>query len=128
MGLDSLLVRSFLERICNYFLGLSVIGWAVMGLLHESPDVRFSSVRCTISALNLVVGSFILIRMPVKQHGSIQLILAALPSLLIGGFAFKLSPQPALWSVSSQVLFSVGGVVAAGSFLFLVRVFLFCLR
>ncbi|MCP4678811.1 MAG: isoprenylcysteine carboxylmethyltransferase family protein [Deltaproteobacteria bacterium] len=49
--------------------------------------------------------------------------MAALPSLLIGGVAFKLSPEPALWPVHAQVLFAVGGVIAVVSFLFLGKSF-----
>ena len=111
------------ERIVNYLLGLSVISWAVLGLLHDPPDSRFTTVRITISGLNLVVGIFILLRMPVKENGSVRLIAAALPSLVIAGFAFKLSPTPIVWPVHAQGLFVAGGLLAAGSFVFLGKSF-----
>jgi len=91
--------------------------------MHEPPDARFTSVRITISTLNLIVGIFILLRMPVKQFGSLRLILAALPSLLVAGFAFKLSPRPDHWPLHAQILFAAGGIVASCSFLFLGKSF-----
>ena len=113
----------FSERICNWLLGLSVIGVAVLGLFYESPEFRFSPVRCTISLLNFVVGAFVLVRMPVKQHGSVRMIAVALPSLLVTGVAFKLAPKPHRWLLHTEILFIAGGLIAMVSFVFLHKSF-----
>jgi protein-S-isoprenylcysteine O-methyltransferase Ste14 len=114
---------SFHERLCNAFLGVSVIGWAVMGVVHASLEDRFTLVRITISLLNLIVGLFVMLRMPLAKSGSLKLILAALPSLLVAGIAYKLSPAPHLWPLPAQILFAAGGIIAVTAFLFLGRNF-----
>lgn len=94
-----------------------------MGPLQSLPVDRFTPVRLTISILNTVVGCFVLFRMPVSQHGSAPMIAVALPSLIVAGFAFKLSPAPHLWPVYAEILFAVGGSLAVWAFLFLGRSF-----
>jgi len=114
---------SFLERAFNWLLGLSVLSWAVLGLVNADPPARLTLVRIGISLINLTVGSLLIIRAPVVSHGSVGAIAASLPGLVVAGFALQSAPAPHLWNLPAQGLFAAGGLIALVSFVSLGRSF-----
>jgi protein-S-isoprenylcysteine O-methyltransferase Ste14 len=111
------------ERWFNTVFGLNVLAWAVLGVVHEDPAGRLSVVRVGIACLNVVVAVLLLLRRDAIRHAGTNEILWSLPSLVICGFAFKLSPAPADWPWYAESLFAAGVVLAVTSFLFLGRDF-----
>ena len=114
--LNTEVVRSneipFPERVFNLLLGLSIISWAVLGLVsNEHP--RPLTVRICIAALHIAVAIFILIRTGVRTNGSIQACLVALPAVVIGGWVFAFSPP--VWNTTAQAVMVVGTVVSITS-------------
>lgn len=63
-----------------------------------------------ISGLNGLVGLLFLMRPPARQDGDARSRGAALPALLLGGFAVKLAG--ATWPMGAQLLFCLGGLGA----------------
>jgi len=111
------------ERAFNIALGLSVVSWAVLGLIASEPDALRSIVRWAIASLNLLVGLLLIFRQPVRTNGSLRLCAIALPGLITAGLAFKISPTPTHWPVHAQVVFVTGFLVAATSLAWLGRNF-----
>jgi len=111
------------ERLFNWLLGFSVLSWAVLGLIDAEPEARFSAVRLSIGALSLCVGLLFLCRRPARRQGSLGLIAVCLPSLLIGGWAMKVAPQPQLWPWYAQATFVMGIVWTISGLLTLGRSF-----
>ncbi|MEO8498034.1 MAG: methyltransferase [Planctomycetota bacterium] len=108
------------ERFFNVLLGLSVLSWAFLGLTMTT-ETRPLAVRSAIAALNLVVGTLILIRARAERHGSFASCVAGIPALLTAGWA--LSIAPAAWSLPAQVIFLAGASLAIISFIYLGRCF-----
>lgn len=100
------------ERVFNTLLGLSIISWAILGFVsNEHP--RPTAVRICIASLHLTVAIFILIRSSVRTSGSLTACLAAMPAVLIGGWAFMYSPEH--WTIASQVILILGTAVTITS-------------
>ena len=123
VGVESPCPAPFPERLANTLFGLSVLSWAVLGLITSSVPERFSVVRISIAALNLCVGILFLFRDPLKKNGTVPAILASLPSLLIAGFALKLAAPLNRWPLGLEILFASGTAVAIFAFLTLGRSF-----
>jgi len=112
-----------LERAFNWALGLSVLSWAVLGLVNAEPLDRLTPVRLTISALNLAVGALFVARAPAIRHGSVADIAVAVPGVAVAGAALKLAPAPHEWPLWAEVPFVAGAALALVSFVFLGRSF-----
>jgi protein-S-isoprenylcysteine O-methyltransferase Ste14 len=112
-----------LERAFNWTLGLSVLSWAVLGLVNADPLDRLTPVRLTIGALNAVVGVLFVARAPLIRHGSVADVAVAIPAVAIAGFALKLAPPPHQWPVAAEMSFAAGAALALLSFVFLGRSF-----
>ncbi len=106
------------ERLFNILVGLSVISWAVLGLLQS-----LASPRWVIAALNVTVGLLLMTRSKIVEHGSTRAILASLPGLVVAGVALESAPSVDEWRLTAQALFAGGGALAILSFLFLGRSF-----
>jgi protein-S-isoprenylcysteine O-methyltransferase Ste14 len=105
------------EKVFNYSLALSVLSWAVLGL--ASADGLTAPVRWVVAALHITVAALLVLRSPVVIRGSFWSISASIPALVAAGWALKIAPHPRDWSVSAQVLFAAGGLLAIVSFLYL---------
>lgn len=107
------------ERIFNWLMGASMIWWAIMGLLQDG----ITPIRAGVSGLNAVIGILFILRFRQQIAGNLKSILISLPSFVVAGLSFRLSPSGAIWAVAPTVLFLVGVSVAMVSFLFLGRNF-----
>jgi protein-S-isoprenylcysteine O-methyltransferase Ste14 len=111
------------ERAFNWALGLSLLSWSALGLIHAEPDDRLTAVRLTVSGLNALVGILFVARAPVLRHGSIAAIGLAVPGVAVAGLALRLSPAPHEWPLAAQALFVAGAAFAAAAFTALGRSF-----
>ena len=111
------------ERAFNVLVGLSVLSWAVLGMTATDVSTRLTVVRIGITLLNLVVGFLFLVRMPLVREGGIRDALLCIPSLVVCGFAFKLSPPAHTWPILAQATFAIGIVLTIVAFAFLGRSF-----
>ncbi|HJL17650.1 MAG TPA: isoprenylcysteine carboxylmethyltransferase family protein [Sandaracinaceae bacterium LLY-WYZ-13_1] len=109
------------ERAYDVALGLSAISWAGLGLW--GAEARPWSVRLALAALNLLVGGLLLIRHAPLASGGPRAVLAALPSLILGGAAVRLADGP--WPLAAQALFGLGAAGACASLATLGRSFAF---
>ena len=114
---------AFSERACNALVGLSVLSWAVLGMVTASEHERTAIVRLCTSAINVLVGLLFVLRRPLQRGGSITDIALCLPAFLASGLAFKLSSGPAEWPRVAETLFAGGTVLVLVSFLSLGRCF-----
>ena len=113
---------ALLERLFNLSCGLSVLFWAVMGVLHEGSFPP-SLPRIIISLLNLTVGILFIIRQPLKAQGSLWILAAAIPGVVIAGGTLRAAAPLSTWPLEAQLLFTFGGLFAVLSFFFLGRSF-----
>jgi protein-S-isoprenylcysteine O-methyltransferase Ste14 len=111
---------SLAERTFNVLLGLSISSWAFLGLTMTA-EARPLAVRAAIAALNLVVGTLIVMRSRVRQHGSLTSCVAGIPALLTAGWALRVAPFA--WPLAAQSLFFIGATLAIISFVYLGRCF-----
>ncbi len=108
------------ERWFNFLLGVSVLGWAGMGLI-SSWQQRPAAIILVIAALHLCVGILLIFRDQASAHGDLRACSIAVPAVLVGGWVLQFSPSQ--WNVWATGLFVVGGTVTVISFLFLGRCF-----
>ncbi|MBC8350489.1 MAG: DUF1295 domain-containing protein [Planctomycetes bacterium] len=108
------------ERTFNILLGLSILSWAFLGLTMTVEE-RPLAVRAAISALHLLVGTLVLIRVRVERSGSLDSCLAAIPAMLTAGWALRVAPSS--WLVPAQSIFLAGTLLAVVSFIYLGRCF-----
>ncbi len=109
------------ERAFDIALAISTASWAILGLT-EVPD-RPIAVRIALAVINGSVAILIATRRAPERHGSVAMIFAALPSMILGGAAVRLADGP--WSWPAQAVFVVGAVLATCSLLALGRSFAF---
>lgn len=101
-------------------VGLSLLSWAVLGLLQEGgPPIE---ARFIAAALNATVGLLFLFRAPASAHGTVATTVRALPSALVLGLAWRFSPTTP-WPVPSLVLTAAGALLAVTALLSLGRSF-----
>jgi protein-S-isoprenylcysteine O-methyltransferase Ste14 len=85
-----------LERFLDALLAASSISWAALGLLHDGGPPL--AARLGAAAVNATAGVLFLVREPVGEPPRWQDGLRALPSILVGAAAWKLSgpswPEP----------------------------------
>ena len=111
------------EKIFNILMGMSVISWASFGIIIDIETAHISSVRISISVLNLFVGFRFLIRNRLVSQAKYSSILLSLPSFIAAGLAFKISPRTDTWPIYAELLFLCGASIAIVSFIFLGRNF-----
>lgn len=104
-------------------IGLSVLSWAVLGMVHADATDRWSAPRLTITGLDLLVGGLLLARAAPLRSGSPAHIAAALPAFLVGGAAVTLAPAPGAWPCFAAAPFVAGAGAVALSLGFLGRSF-----
>lgn len=110
------------ERVCNWLLGLSALGWSVKAIVGVEAETRFTAVPITLCALNALVGVLFLLRAPLQVASRPFFLAAALPSFLLGGLLMRLA-QPQPWPIYSQGMFAGGGLLAFVSLAYLGRSF-----
>lgn len=106
---DACLPRS--ERVFNVLLGLSVLSWAVLGMVYSAPPSRYSLSRLVITVLHVAVGSLLILRAPMVHQASTRDVAASLPALVLGGCALWAAPQGDAWPRYSEGLFAAGGLL-----------------
>lgn len=111
------------ERVINWGFGLSLIFWGIAGFFSNIEVTLNSPVRMLITILNMTVGFLLIFRKPLLVNGSMASILISLPSLICGGWIFKLSKPLLLWPGYAEALFLIGGTIALISFISLGRNF-----
>lgn len=89
-----------------------------MVLHREGPP---SLVRASIAALDLVVAALFLARGAATVHGRLRDVLAAIPSIVLGGLAVKLAPSE--WPPVCEFAFALGAAFAIVSLATLGRSF-----
>lgn len=128
MGLDHLLTpaspepatrRDRTELALDVVLGVSVWIWALgLFLRDEGPPL---AVRASVALVNGGVGALFLARGPARAHGSTGALLAAVPSIALGGVALRVSPSE--WPLASTLAFALAALGAIASLLALGRSF-----
>ena len=108
-----------LRRIADILAGLSVLSWAVTGLLRH----QWTCPRICLTLLHTVAGCLFLFRERAKREGNLFLIAACLPSFLVGGMAFHLAAPASRWPLYSQIFFAIGTIMTISSLLTLGRSF-----
>ena len=76
-------------------------------------------VRICVSAINFLVGFLFLTRSPLTRKGTTSSIIFSLPSFLVAGLTFKLSPPTDMWPVYAEILFILGTLFTITSFIYL---------
>jgi len=112
-----------LEKSANFLLGASVLSWGVMGLAQVDLAHFASPVRWCIFLLNLTVAVAFWIRQPVRISGSLADLTLCLPSFLICGLAFGLTPPTVGWPILAEIVFALGTFAALWSLICLGRCF-----
>lgn len=105
------------ERVANVVFGVNIIAWGVLGITLAEPQIRWTVVRLSTSALHCVVGFLFLFRGEVVRHGSTFDMLQAVPSFAVCGLAFFAASPINQWSLHSEVLFAVATFFAIVSLL-----------
>lgn len=111
------------EETFNILLGLSLMSWAVLGIVTADDPARFTAVRLMIAFLHLSVAVLLIFRAPARQRGSPRHMAASLPALVISGWAINVAPLPQAWIWYAQLLFIAGGALTISAFFFLGRSF-----
>lgn len=111
--------RDGLDRALDACLGLTAIGWSVLGVVHDH-DLPLE-VRLALSAVNVVVGALFLSRTGVADRAAGSDVARALPSIVASGVAYRLA-APA-WSPAAIVVHDAFALVALISLLTLGRSF-----
>lgn len=94
------------QKIVDYTLGLSLWGWAVMGIATTWGDWQaILPVRCCLSALQLGIGTLFILRPAAVEQGSLKALLLSLPSFLVSGMVYRLSWPLAAWPLGAKTLF-----------------------
>ncbi|MCA9190051.1 MAG: methyltransferase [Pirellulaceae bacterium] len=107
------------ERLSNVAMGLSVVFSGFMGMAQTGSSDRWTIVRVSCAVLNLVVGSLFLFRSRPKREAPWSMIACCLPSVLIGGLAFRITPAPHAWPLGAQLLFAAAALLVVTSFVHL---------
>ena len=110
------------ELIINIALGLSIIGWGILGI-RQAFFETYSTVRLFSASLNVFLGCFILFRKPVLKAGSFRSMLISLPSFVLGGLLFKMAHPFENWPLWLECTFVAGVIATTLSFSFLGRNF-----
>lgn len=100
-------------------LAVSVWIWAAGLFLHEGGPPL--AVRVAVAVLNGGVGVLFLLRAPALAHGSSSAMLAAVPSIALGGIALRMAPE--VWPLPATIAFVAATALAVVALLFLGRSF-----
>jgi protein-S-isoprenylcysteine O-methyltransferase Ste14 len=107
------------ERAADVALGLSSLSWAVLGLLNDEGPPMLA--RAAAALVNATVGLLFLFREGALAHGSAVQLARALPSVVLGGIAWRISGHT--WPPALAVAFAVVAVLTCVTLLFLGRSF-----
>ena len=117
--------RALSARAFSVGMALTCASWVVLGLSQSPAADRWTPVRLGLALLHATVAILFALRIPAKAEGSVAYLIAALPSLILSGVLFRLSPPPSTWPWWLSGLFAGGAVFAAGSLAVLGRSFAF---
>ncbi len=98
-----------IEKALDVLLGISSLGWAVMGLLHEAGPPLLARIGAAL--VNATVGVLFIARAPVRVGASTREIARALPSALAGLVAWRVAGSA--WPEALSIAFvGVAALVA----------------
>ncbi|MBW2456756.1 MAG: hypothetical protein JRI68_19725 [Deltaproteobacteria bacterium] len=109
-----------MDRVADWALGLSALGWAVAGVVELQAT---SPVGLTVTVLNLVVGVLFLRRRRATRMVPIGENAICLGSVVSSLLAVSVAPPHEQWPLWPALLFTVAGVAAVFSLLDLGRSF-----
>ncbi len=87
--LDPASPEDTLHRLLDALLAASSLSWATLGLLHDAGPPL--TARLGAAAVNATAGVLFLVRRPVREPPRWQEAVRAVPSILVGGVAWRLS-------------------------------------
>lgn len=99
--------RVLQARVFSIGMALSCASWVVLGLLHASPEDRWTAGRLGIACLHATTAVLFALRVPAKEMLKAKDIFAALPSLALSGALFRLAPPPSQWPLWVNLVFVV---------------------
>ena len=111
-----------LEQAFDWLLGLSVLSWGVLRAT-SGTDRGTAPADWIIVALHVSVAALLFVRVPVLKRGSLDILAASVPALLVSGWALKVAPTTTRWPAHAEVVFASGGILAILAFVFLGRSF-----
>mgnify|MGYP006289946961 CR=1 FL=1 len=111
------------ERLFNICVGISVLSWALFGIIADIERFCITPVRISVALINLFVGFIFFIRKPLIRQGTISSIILSLPSFLASGFAYKIVQPTNIWPKYAELLFIIGAFFTIVSFVYLGRCF-----
>ena len=108
---------SFLHRLPDILLGVSLISWAIAGTVRDFLDWEgFFPVRMSLAILQAFVGILIVFRPPPLENGAPKALLLSFPSFLISGLLFRLAEPLSNWPLISKWIFALSVVWVLFSF------------
>jgi protein-S-isoprenylcysteine O-methyltransferase Ste14 len=107
-------VSSPQPRWLDFAFAASSAWWALAPALI-GEEAWAVPVRIALMALHLEVALLFLLRGELIDQGKPREFMMAMPSLILGGFAFKLSPPPADWPLFATIPFIIGVLWTAWS-------------
>ena len=90
----------------DWAFALSSLGWALAPIVSGRPWLN--APRLSLIALHGIAAWLFMRRRPLAAPPHPGHILAALPSFIFGGLAFKLAPPPQTWPLVVQLCFVAG--------------------
>lgn len=111
------------EIVLNISIGISLIFWGIAGMVSIYLNGQPSLIRLLITIMNAVIGLLIIFRKPISKMGSLTSKMISLPTVILGGLAFKLAKPEYLWLPFIGILFFIGLFFTLISFIFLGRNF-----
>jgi protein-S-isoprenylcysteine O-methyltransferase Ste14 len=106
-----------LAKLPDQLLGLSLLGWAVAGMVDAWPDrAAVVPVRLSLAALQTMVGVLLFLRPTAIAEGSLRTLLLSLPSFLISGILFRLAQPLGEWPTVCKWVFATAVAWVMASF------------
>ncbi|MBN1782791.1 hypothetical protein JW948_16765 [bacterium] len=97
--------------------------WAAYRIAEYSRLSSWTPVTSALTLIKIIIGVAFCIRKPLLKRGDLRSILFSLPSIILGGAAYKLAGPVSEWPDHAEILFIAGAIVSLVSFFYLGRCF-----